>query len=308
MLGYIVRRVLWIFPVLFVVSVITFTIMHAAPGGPWDKVKALPDRTVELLNEKYHLNDPMPIQYLKWVGAFVTGDLGISFAAQDRTVNQIVGDGVGTTVHLGVMAFLVSILVGVPLGVIGALRHNKIPDYVATFVSVLGISTPSFVAAILLLVFFGVTLKWFPTHGWDGWANPAAMVLPTLSLALYPIAQISRFTRASMLEVTRKDYIRTAQSKGLRERSVVRVHMIRNALIPVVTILGPVLAFLLTGSFIIETIFSVPGIGRYFVISIQAYDYGVIMALAMLYAVVIAVMNLVVDVLYAYIDPRIRYG
>jgi oligopeptide transport system permease protein len=307
-LGYIVRRVLWIVPVLFAVSLLTFSLMHAAPGGPWAREKQLPARTVELLNEKYGLNDPIPVQYLRWVGSLLTGDLGPSYKYSDRSVNDIIGDGIGTTVHLGVMSFLLAVLVGIPLGVIGALRHNRIPDYLATFVSVIGIATPSFVAAILLLVFFSVGLRWFPTHGWDGWANPGAMVLPTVALALFPIAQISRFTRASMLEVTRKDYIRTAQSKGLRERSIVVIHMIRNALIPVVTILGPVLAFLITGSFIIETIFSVPGIGRHYVISIGSRDYGVIMAMTVLYATVIAVLNLVVDVLYAYIDPRIRYS
>jgi len=307
-LGYIIRRVLWIIPVLFVVSVITFSMMHAAPGGPWAREKHLTERTIEILKEKYHFDDPVPVQYLRWAGSLLTGDLGPSFARSETTVNDIVGDGIGTTLHLGVMAFLLSVVVGIPLGVIAALRHNKLPDYLATFVSVLGISTPSFVAAILLLVFFSVGLGWFPTHGWDGWANPGAMVLPTVALSLYPIAQISRFTRASMLEVTRKDYIRSAQSKGLRERSIVTIHMIRNALIPVVTILGPVLAFLITGSFIIETIFSVPGVGRYFVISIAARDYGVIMAMTMLYAATIALLNLVVDVLYAYIDPRIRYS
>jgi len=306
-LGYIVRRVLWIIPVLFVVSVITFSLMHAAPGGPWSREKQLPPATVEFLKARFGLDDPIHVQYLTWVGNLVVGDLGPSYR-QGRDVNDIVADGIGTTVHLGVMAFLLSVVVGIPLGVIGALRHNRIPDYLATFISVIGIATPSFVAAILLLVFFSVTLRWFPTHGWEGWSNPSAMVLPTLALSLFPIAQISRFTRASMLEVTRKDYIRTAQSKGLRERTIVVIHMIRNALIPVVTILGPVLAFLITGSFIIETIFSVPGIGRYYVISIGQRDYGVIMAMTMLYATVIAVLNLVVDVLYAYIDPRIRYS
>jgi oligopeptide transport system permease protein len=192
--------------------------------------------------------------------------------------------------------------------VVAALRHNGIPDYIATFVSVLGIATPSFVISIFLLVFFSAGLHWFPTHGWRGWERPEAMVLPTIALALFPIAQIARYTRASMLEVTRKDYVRTAHSKGLKERSVVLVHMIRNALIPVVTILGPLLAFLITGSFIIETIFSVPGIGRFYVQSIGQRDYGVIMAMTMMFAVVIAVLNLVVDVLYAYIDPRIHYS
>ncbi len=307
MIGYIVRRVLWVIPVLFFVSVITFVLMHAAPGGPWDKEKHVSQVTQNHLNVIYGLDQPLPIQYLTWAGKLLHGDLGPSYRTS-RTVNQMVADGIGTTFHLGVMAFLLSVLVGVPLGVIGALRHNKLPDYFATFISVVGIATPSFVASILLLVVFSVVLRWFPTHGWEGWANPSAMVLPTVALALFPIAQIARFTRASMLEVTRRDYVRTAQAKGLREGTVVVVHMVRNAMIPVVTILGPLLAFLITGSFIIETIFSVPGIGRFFVQSIGQRDYGVIMAMSMLFAVVIALLNLLVDVLYAYIDPRIRYS
>jgi oligopeptide transport system permease protein len=303
--GYIIRRVLWIIPVLFVVSVITFTLMHAAPGGPWAREKKLPQATIDHLNAKYGLDDPIPVQYLRWVGGLLTGDLGPSYKYLDRSVNDIVADGIGTTLQLGIQAFLLSVIIGIPLGVIAALRHNGWPDYLATFISVLGICTPSFVGAILLLVIFSVTLRWFPTFGWG---DPSRWVLPTVALALLPIAQIARYTRASMLEVTRKDYVRTAQSKGLKERSVVVVHMIRNALIPVITILGPTLAFLITGSFIIETIFSIPGIGKYYVTSIGQRDYGVIMAMTMLYAAAIAVMNLVVDVLYAYIDPRIRYN
>ncbi len=305
MVGYIIRRVLWIIPVLFVVSVITFTLMHAAPGGPWAREKKLPQATIDHLNAKYGLDDPIPVQYLRWVGGLLTGDLGPSYKYLDRSVNDIVADGIGTTLQLGIQAFLLSVIIGIPLGVIAALRHNGWPDYLATFISVLGICTPSFVGAILLLVIFSVTLRWFPTFGWG---DPSRWVLPTVALALLPIAQIARYTRASMLEVTRKDYVRTAQSKGLKERSVVVVHMIRNALIPVITILGPTLAFLITGSFIIETIFSIPGIGKYYVTSIGQRDYGVIMAMTMLYAAAIAVMNLVVDVLYAYIDPRIRYN
>jgi len=304
-LGYIIRRVLWIIPVLFVVSVITFGLMHSAPGGPWSREKKLPEATVAALNAKYGLDDPIPIQYLKWVGGLLHGDLGPSYKYLDRSVNDIVADGIGTTVQLGIQAFLLSVIIGIPLGVIAALRHNGIPDYLATLVSVLGICTPSFVAAILLLVIFSVWLKWLPTFGWD---SPANWILPTVALALFPIAQIARYTRASMLEVTRKDYVRTAHSKGLREGSIVVVHMIRNALIPVVTILGPILAFLITGSFIIEFVFSIPGIGRYYVTSIGQRDYGVIMAMTMIFAVAIAVMNLIVDVLYAYIDPRIRYS
>jgi oligopeptide transport system permease protein len=320
-LTYIVRRVLWIIPVLFFVSVITFVLMHAVPGGPWSREKPLPEATVNLLNDKYGLDEPVVIQYLNWVGpmnisdgevtccsGLLVGDLGPSYKYHDRTVNDIIADGILVTVQLGSMAFLLSVAIGLPLGIIAALGHNKAPDYSATFISVLGISTPTFVSSILLIVVFGVILGWLPTNalGWED--DPAAWILPIIALSLYPIAQIARCTRASMLEVTRRDYVRTAHSKGLGRRTVVIVHMIRNALIPVVTILGPILAFLITGSFIIEYIFSVPGIGRAYVTSISYRDYGMIMAMTMFYAVVIVVLNLVVDVLYAYIDPRIRYS
>jgi ABC-type dipeptide/oligopeptide/nickel transport system permease component len=320
-LTYILRRVLWIIPVLFFVSVITFALMHAVPGGPWAREKALPAATVHLLNDKYGLDEPIVVQYLNWIGplhiedgnvaccgGILAGDLGPSYKYIDRSVNDIIADGILTTMQLGVMAFLLSVAIGLPLGIIAALGHNKLPDYSATMVSVLGIATPTFVSSILLIVLFGVVLGWLPTNAlkWD--SDPTAWILPVIALSLYPIAQVARYTRASMLEVTRRDYVRTAHSKGLGRRTVVIVHMVRNALIPVVTILGPILAFLITGSFVIEYIFSVPGIGREYVASITQRDYGMIMAMTMFYAVVIVVLNLVVDVLYAYIDPRIRYS
>jgi oligopeptide transport system permease protein len=320
-LTYIVRRVLWIIPVLFFVSVITFTLMHAVPGGPWAREKALPAATVELLNDKYGLDEPIVVQYLNWIGplhiedgnvaccgGILSGDLGPSYKYVNRSVNDIIADGILVTMQLGVLAFLLSVAIGLPLGIIAALGHNKWPDYSATMVSVLGISTPTFVSSILLIVIFGVVLGWLPTNALKWEEDPSAWILPTIALSLYPIAQVARYTRASMLEVTRRDYVRTAHSKGLGRRTVVIVHMVRNALIPVVTILGPILAFLITGSFVIEYIFSVPGIGREYVASITQRDYGMIMAMTMFYAVVIVVLNLVVDVLYAYIDPRIRYS
>ena len=305
MITFIVRRILWIIPVLFTVSIITFFLMHSVPGGPWDSEKRLPQGVQDRLNAQYGLDQPIYVQYVSWAGKFVTGDFGPSYRYKDRTVNAIVADGIGTTVQLGLMAFILSVIVGIPLGIIAALGHNRWPDYLATGVSVVGISTPSFVLAILLVVFFGVTLKWFPTGGWKG---PPYWILPMIALAGFPIAQIARYTRASMLEVTRKDYIRTAQSKGLRARAVVIRHMVRNALIPVVTILGPILAFLVTGSFIIETIFGIPGVGRYYITAIGTRDYSLLMAMTMLYAFAIAFLNVIVDVLYAYIDPRIRYS
>ena len=305
MIAYIGRRLLWIIPVLFTVSIITFFLMHAVPGGPWDRDKRLPAATQERLNAKYGLDQPIIIQYVTWAGKFVQGDLGPSYRYTDRTVNEIVADGFWTTVQLGVMAFILSVVVGIPLGIFAALGHNRGPDYVSTSLSIVGIATPSFVLSILLIVFFAVQLGWFPTGGWKG---PQYWVLPTIALAGFPIAVIARYTRASMLEVTRKDYIRTAHSKGLRDQAVVSRHMIRNALIPVVTILGPTLAFLVTGSFIIERIFGIPGIGQFYITSISTRDYSLLMAMTMLYAFAVAFLNVVVDVLYAYIDPRIRYS
>ena len=305
MITYIGRRFLWIIPVLFTVSIITFFLMHAVPGGPWDRDKRLPQATQDRLNAKYGLDQPIYIQYITWAGKFIQGDLGPSYRYTDRTVNEIVADGFWTTVQLGVMAFILSVLVGIPLGIFAALGHNRGPDYVSTSVSIIGIATPSFVLSILLIVFFAVQLGWFPTGGWKG---PQYWVLPTIALAGFPIAVIARYTRASMLEVTRKDYIRTAHSKGIRDQAVVSRHMIRNALIPVITILGPTLAFLVTGSFIIERIFGIPGIGQFYITSISTRDYSLLMAMTMLYAFAVAFLNVVVDVLYAYIDPRIRYS
>jgi oligopeptide transport system permease protein len=203
------------------------------------------------------------------------------------------------------MAFLLAVLIGIPLGIFAALGHNKWPDYLSTAISVIGIATPSFVLGLLLMIIFSVNLRWLPTNGWD---EPKQWVLPTIALAGFPISQIARYTRASMLEITRRDYIRTAHSKGVRNSAVVTRHMIRNALIPVVTILGPILAFLVTGSFIIERIFSIPGMGRFYIQSIAQRDYGLLMAMTLIYAFAVAFLNLVVDVLYAYIDPRIRYS
>jgi len=304
-ISYLARRILWIIPVLFAVSIITFFLMHAVPGGPWDAEKRLPANVQARLNAQYGLDKPLYEQYIQWAGGFVTGDLGPSYRSRDRRVNDIIGDGIAVTFQLGIMAFALSVVVGIPLGIFAALGHNRWPDYLSTSILIIGIATPSFVLAILLIVVFSIGLGWFPTGGWKG---PQYWVLPTVALAGFPIAVIARYTRASMLEVTRKDYIRTAQSKGIGGRAVVSRHMIRNALIPVVTILGPTLAFLVTGSFIIETIFSVPGIGRFYVSAISQRDYSLLMAMTILYAFTVAFLNVVVDVLYAYIDPRIRYS
>jgi oligopeptide transport system permease protein len=287
------------------VSVITFVLMHSVPGGPWDREKHVSAGAQAVLNARYGLDKPIVEQYINWVVGMLHLDFGPSYTYIGRTVNQILADGAPKTIQLGVQAFLLSVVVGIPLGIVAALNHNKWPDYVATGVSMLGIATPSFVLAIILILVFSVWLKALPPTGWRG---PETWILPTLALSGYNIAQISRYTRASMLEVTRKDYVRTAQSKGIVPRLVVVRHMVRNALIPVVTILGPILANLVTGSFIIEYFFGVPGIGRNFVVSISSRDYAMIMAVTVIYAATVALMNVIVDVAYAYIDPRIRYS
>jgi len=303
--SYLLRRVLWLIPVVFVVSVITFGLMHAVPGGPWSNDRNESAGIAAHISATYHLDQPLPVQYALWLGDFLRGDFGPSFRYADRSVGAIIADGLPKSILLGVLAFIVAVAVGIPLGIFGALGHNKAPDYVATSISIVGIATPSFVLAILLVVLFSVVLKWLPATGWKG---PDTWVLPVIALAGYQIAVIARYTRASMLEVTRKDYVRTAHSKGIGGQAVVRRHMIRNALIPVVTILGPILAFLVTGSFIIETFFGIPGVGRYYVQAITGRDYGMIMAMTVIFALTVAVFNVVVDVLYAFIDPRIRYS
>ena len=325
MVTYLIRRVAWLIPVLFVVSVITFGLMHAVPGGPWSGERNVSAGVQQNINKKFRLDLPIQDQYIAWVGDLLHGDLGPTFKYRDRSVNDVVAEGFPITLQLGLMAFIVAVAFGIPLGIIAALGHNRWPDYLATAVSLIGIATPSFVLAIILVVVFSVWLRWLPGVG-DGWkgtlfsdagreallkdpvGSVRTWVLPVVALAGYQIAQIARYTRASMLEVTRKDYVRTAQSKGIRHRAVVVRHMIRNALIPVVTILGPILAFLITGSFVIEYFFGVPGIGRYYVVGIGQRDYGLIMAMTVLYAFAVAFLNVVVDVLYAYIDPRIRYN
>lgn len=302
--SYIVRRVLWIIPVLLVVSIITFLLMHLAPGGPWDREKKMPESTVQALNRAYNLDKPLWEQYILYMSKAVRGDLGPSFRFVGRNVSEIIGEGLPVTAQLGLMALALALCLGIPLGIIAAIRHNGPADFFSMFFSIIGVSVPSFILGILLMVFFAGGLHWLPTGGWKGWQN---WILPTVALAAYPAAQIARYTRASMLEVIRQDYVRTARAKGLAEQTVVLGHMLKNALIPVVTVLGPITAFLVTGSFIIEHLFSIPGIGRLYVQGIFQRDYSMIMGTTLFYAVVVASMNIVVDIVYGFVDPRIRY-
>jgi oligopeptide transport system permease protein len=301
---YIARRVLWLVAVLLVVSFITFSLMHLVPGGPWDKEKALPPQVVEALNRKYGLDKPFFVQYGNFVWGLVQGDLGVSYSYQDRAITTILGQGLPKTMTLGVVAFILALLMGIPLGMIAALRQNSLVDYSSVIFSTIFASVPGFVLGILLIIIFSVTLHWLPT---GGWGSPLQVIMPAFALAALPAAYTARITRAAILEAARQDYVRTARAKGLLERIVLSRHILRNALIPVVTVAGPELAFLISGSFIIENLFSIPGIGRLFVQGVFARDYPLIMGSILFYAFAVAIINLLVDILYAAIDPRIRY-
>jgi oligopeptide transport system permease protein len=301
---YIARRVLWLVAVLLVVSFITFSLMHLVPGGPWDKEKALPPQVVEALNRKYGLDKPFFVQYGNFLWGLVQGDLGVSYSYQDRAITTILGQGLPKTMTLGVVAFVLALLMGIPLGMIAALRQNSLIDYSSVIFSTIFASVPGFVLGILLIIVFSVTLHWLPT---GGWGSPLQVIMPAFALAALPAAYTARITRAAILEAARQDYVRTARAKGLLERIVLSRHILRNALIPMVTVAGPELAFLISGSFIIENLFSIPGIGRLFVQGVFARDYPLIMGSILFYAFAVAIINLLVDILYAAIDPRIRY-
>ncbi len=304
MTRFIVGRVVWLIPVLLFVSLITFTLMHLTPGGPWDKDKPPSAQAIANLNVRYNLDKPIWQQYVLYMGNAVHGDLGPSYTYQDRSVTQILLEGLPTTASLGVLAALVAILVGVPLGTLAAMRQNSALDYTALAFGTVFASVPSFVLGFVLIIVFALDLHLVPT---SGWGKPNQYVLPVLTLGLNQAALLTRITRASVLDVSRQDFIRTARAKGLQEFFLIRRHLLKNALIPVVTVIGPILAFLLVGSLIVETIFSVPGIGRLLVQGISQRDYSLIMGTTLIYALVIAVLNLIVDVLYGFIDPRIAY-
>ena len=306
MTAYVIRRVLWMIPLLWAVATVTFLLMHAVPGGPFDQEKQLPPGVVQALNAKYNLDKPILEQYGLFFWDLLHGDLGTSFRTE-RPVLDLIREGWAVTAQLGGMAFLYALFVGISLGTLSALNHNKIGDYVGVFFATAGTAMPSFVIATFLVIIFAVNLGWFDVLGWE-FGNYHKMVLPIVTLGTLPAAYIARLTRASMLEVLTQDYIRTARAKGLAEWVIIMRHTIKNAMVPVLTVIGPIFAFLVTGSFITESIYSIPGVGRRFVAAVFDRDYGLIMGTTLFYAAVVAFSNLVVDILYATVDPRIRYS
>ena len=306
MTRYVLRRILLLVPVWLAVYTSVFLLFQITPGGPWDREKPVPRETIEALNRKYGLDKPVAQQYVDYlVGVVTRFDFGPSYKRVSRTVTDIIQDFFPVSVKLGLLAMLFAVAAGVPLGVAAALRHNSAADFGAMFLAVVGISVPSFVVGPILIWIFALGLGLVPTGGLD---EPRHWILPAITLGLPPLALIARFTRSAMLEVLRADYVRTARAKGLAERVVVARHALRNALIPVVTVIGVLMAEVMVGSFYVETVFVIPGIGRYFVTSVTDRDYPVLMGVTLLLASLIAVANLVVDLLYAYLDPRIRYG
>ena len=306
MLKYTIRRLLLLIPTMFFVSVIVFFLAHAAPGSPFDAKaqgdKNLPTATIERLEAHYGLNQPVTTQFLLYMESALRFDFGTSFRS-NRPVADIIGDGFPVSAQLGIQALLVALALSLPLGAISALRQNSAVDYASLFFATIGTTIPSFVLGIFAIYIFGVSFHLFP---FVGWSTPAHWVLPTVILALGPMAFLTRITRASMLEAIRQDYVRTARAKGLREQVVVVGHIMKNAMIPVATIVGPATAGLITGSIIIEGLFSIPGIGRQFLQSILSRDYPMIMAVFLLYAFLISVANLSVDLVYGMLDPRIK--
>jgi len=336
MTTYIIRRILWLVPVLLMVTVVVFGAMKMVPGGPFStQGRPMSPEIRANFEARFHLDEPVWKQYFRYmVGDFVdTGrlrdfgrhgllgfDFGPSYKYRGRTINNVLFDGglvkaaVSVSAQLGAMATIIAVGIGIPLGLISALKQNTWMDYVAMFFAMMGVSVPNFVVGLM----FMLTMLWLSqnnlpalplarwgTDSFGDWLSH--MILPAMTLGTGGSARIARLTRASMLEVIRQDYIRTARAKGLAERTVILVHALKNSLIPVATVLGPLIAAWLTGSFIIETIFSVPGIGRFFVTSIADRDYTLIMGVFLVYAVVLAVMNILVDISYAFLDPRIRF-
>jgi ABC-type dipeptide/oligopeptide/nickel transport system permease component len=302
---YIIRRLLQMIPVLFIISVITFAFAHAVPGGPFTREKALPAEIIANLEKYYGLDQPVWKQYVDWVGGIVTRfDFGPIYSSRSRRVNDIFADHLPVSAQLGILATLIAIVLGMPLGILAALKQNSFWDYLGMAVAIFGVSVPNIVLGPLMILIFALTLGWLPVAGWG---TPAKMIMPAFALGTGSAAIIARLTRASMLQVIREDYIRTARAKGLNERMVMVRHALKNALIPVATILGPMFAALVTGTFVVEQIFAIPGMGKYFITSIGNRDYPVVMGAFLVYALVLILANLAVDVTYAFLDPRIRY-
>jgi oligopeptide transport system permease protein len=305
MLGYLLRRLAVAIPTLFVVVTVAFFMMRAAPGSPFDLDRKLPPEIKKNVEAKFGFNKPLVVQYGDYVVGVLHGDFGPSLKYRDKTVLQIMKENYRPSLTIGLSAIIIAIFVGVNLGIIAALRQNGPADYTTMAIAIVGICIPSFVTAPLLQLLFASKLGWLPTAGWDDGAVPN-LIMPVAVLALPQIAIISRLTRAGMIEVLRSNYVRTARAKGLPEYRIVFRHALRAAILPLISYLGPAFAGLLTGSLIVERIFNLPGLGKFFVTSALQRDYTVVMGMVIFFATLILVLNLLADMLYAVLDPRVR--
>lgn len=311
MIQFTLNRLIWLIPTILAMSVIVFVVSHETPGSPLDPAAAghnsLSDAEMANVRAHYGLDKPLWVQYRTYIWNALHLDFGNSFIYKTRTVKDILGETFPASFQLGSMALIVALVGGTILGVFAAINQNGFLDYSSIGLAVIGTSIPNFVIAIFFVFIFALELRWVPPIGWD-MHNPKTLVLPVVADALLPLAILARYTRSSMIDVIRSDFVRTARAKGLTETRIVTTHVLKNALIPVITLVGPLFAALATGSFVIEQIFAIPGMGKFFVTSMQGRDYPMIMAVILLYGVFLAIMNLVVDLLYGVLDPRIRLG
>ncbi len=305
MIRYTLWRVLQGIPVLLIVASITFALLRFLPGGPFEREKALPPEILRNIEARYHLDEPLGRQYLRYLADLARGDLGPSYKYVGRDVAQILAEAFPVSIQLGAVAFVLSCFFGVATGLFAAVHRGSSVDRAIMLLALLGVSVPSFVLGAVLVLGVGLGLGWLPAALWEG---PLYAVLPALTLAALPTAYVAQLTRTSVIEVIDLDHVRTARAKGLSELRVHLRHVLRNALLAVVTYFGPLLAVLLTGSFVVEQIFAIPGIGRFFVTAVTNRDYPLVMGVTLLYAVLVVGANLVVDLLYGWLDPRIRLG
>ncbi len=306
MLLYAIKRLLGALPTLFIIVAIAFFMMRLAPGGPFDKERKLSAEVEANLIKAYHLDESLPRQFVRYIGNLLQGDFGPSFQYKDFSVTELIWGGFPASLKLGGIAMLLAVAIGIGLGSVAALRQNSALDYAVMATAMTGITIPNFVVAPLLTLIFGLWFAWLPVGGWGG-GDLSHVVLPIVALALPQIAAVARLTRGSMIEVLHSNYVRTARAKGLPEHITLIRHALRAALLPVVSYLGPAVASIITGSIIIEQIFGIPGIGRYFVQAALNRDYTLVMGVTVFYGALIILFNLAVDLLYGFLDPKVRY-
>lgn len=304
MVKYILKRIGTMIVAMLAIMIIVFCIMHAVPGSPFTSDRKVNEEVEQALNEKYGLDQPLPVQFLNYLKGVLQGDLGPSYKYTGKTVNEFIETGWPVSARLGLVTIVFVLLTSIPMGIFAAVKNGKWQDFVIMGVATIGVTIPSFVIASILIYIFSYRLGWLPTYGLDSWKS---YIMPVIALGGYSVSYLARLMRSSLLEVMGQDYIRTARAKGLSEFKVIVKHALRNALLPVITVLGPTIANLLTGSFVVENIFAIPGLGRFFVNSVSQRDYTTIMGTTIFYAAFLMAMVLLVDIFYCLIDPRIKY-